>query len=115
MARKKRPENETAEQLVIRKTLETISNSANRSEKTSWNRKLDNMVKILARLRPIEQKILDIIENEKMPIQDEIQQLRKVMVRECVHPYEYLVLEGDHVCCKFCDRKLSIQDAPSQT
>ena len=111
MARKKKPENETVEQMKERKVFETISNAANRCEKTSWNRKLDNMVKILARLRPIEQRILDIIEKEKLPIQDEIQKLRETMVHDCVHPYEYLVMEDNHVRCKFCERKLSIQNA----
>lgn len=110
MARKKKPDNETPEQLRERKIFEKISNTANRSEKTSWNRKMDNMVKTLAKLRPIEQKILDIIEQEKMPIQDEIQQLRETMVKECVHPYEYLVMKDGYVKCKFCERKLSIQD-----
>ena len=110
MARKKRPQDETPDQNAERKLFETISNSANRGEKTSWNRKMDKMVNVLSRLRPIEQKILDITKDEKIPIQDEIQKLREIMVRECVHPYEYLVQRDDHILCKFCERKLSIQD-----
>lgn len=108
MARKKVPEIETAEQTATRNRFETISNAANRSEKTSWNRKLDNMVKLLAKLNPIEQKILKIIDEEKLPIQDEIKELRSLMVKECVHPFEYLVEDGDSVKCKFCERRLNV-------
>lgn len=108
MARKKIPENETTEQAAERKLFDKISNSANRSEKTSWNRKMDNMVKLLAKLKPIEDKILDIIEKEKMPIQDEIHELRQLMVKECIHPSEYLVQENGWVRCKFCERRLTI-------
>lgn len=95
----------------VESKLETISNLSSRSEKTSWNRKMDNLVKLLAKLQPIENKILDIIQNEKMPIQDEIHQLRQTMVNECIHPSEYLVVEDDGgIKCKFCDRRISVID-----
>lgn len=108
MARKKKPERETEEQAKERRILETVSNASNRSEKTSWNRKMDNMVKLLARLRPIEERILQIIQEEKQPVLDEVEALRQMMVKECVHPYEHLVLKEDHVLCKFCDKRISI-------
>jgi len=109
VAKKRKVENETDQQAKERKLLETVANAANRSEKTSWNRKMDNMVKLLSKIQPIEQKILDIIKNEKLPIQDEIQVLRNTMLHECVHPYEYLVIEGENqVRCKFCNKLLSV-------
>lgn len=108
MARKKKPEHETEEQTRERRILEAVSNTSNRSEKTSWNRKMDNMVKLLARLRPIEEKILRIIREEKQPVLDEVEVLRQMMVKECVHPYEHLVLKEDHILCKFCDKRISI-------
>ncbi len=112
MARKRKPENETEEEKQQRIIFETISNSANRREKTSWSRKMDNMVNHLAKLRPIEQKILDIIETEKNPIMDDIQELRKHMIKECVHPYEYLVQKDGYVTCKFCDKRIGIPNVP---
>ena len=107
MSRKKKPENETPEAAEERRVLEFVSNVASRSEKTSWNRKMDNMVTLLTNLEPIEQKILKIIAKEKQPLLDEISSLRTSMVQECIHPYEQLVLYSDHVLCKFCNRKIS--------
>ena len=107
MARRKKPENETPVEERVRRIKESISNHANRSEKVSWNRKMDNMVKLHAKLRPIEQKIITIMAEEKFPVLDEIQELRLIMVKECVHPYEHLVIQLDHVECRFCNKKLS--------
>lgn len=109
MARRKKPENETVEQQRERRIAEEISNSFSRSEKTSWNRKMDNMVALLAKLQPIEDQIIEL-QAQKMPIIDEVQKLRTVMVNECIHPYEYLVIQQDHVLCKFCGKRLSLSD-----
>lgn len=92
---------------TVRTAMEKIAMFPNRSEKTSWKRKQDNMVKLIARLRPIEDKILEL-QKEKEPLLDEISELRKAMVESCIHPMEYLVYHDDHIVCKFCNRKLSI-------
>lgn len=107
MARRKAPENESQAQQIERRTKELIANAANRSEKTSWNRKMDNMVKLMARLRPIEEKIIDL-QAEKIPVFDDIQKLRETMIKECVHPYEYLILSDDHAECKFCGKRIGL-------
>lgn len=111
MAKRKKPENETEEQAKVRKILESIANHAERSEKTAWKRKNDNMQKLLDQLRPVEQKILDIIIDEKQPILDKIAELRNTMVKECIHPFDMLVMKDDgYVECKFCGRKLKVPD-----
>lgn len=107
MARRKKPENETAHEKEQRQLFESIANNANRSEKTSWNRKLENMVKLIAKLRPIERQLIALME-QKLPILDDIQALRQTMVKECVHPYEYLVQTDDGVLCKFCNKRIAI-------
>ena len=106
MARQKKPDNETPEQSSIRRLLEAVSNNADRSEKTSWNRKLDNMVTLIAKLRPLEEKII-ALEAKKLPIFDEIQALRSMMVKECIHPFDHLTYHKKHVLCKFCNKRLS--------
>lgn len=107
MARTKKPQNETPRETEVRRIMEHFANTANRSEKTSWNRKMDNMVKLLASLEPIESEILDLIMSKKTPIMDEVSKLRAVMVRECVHPFEYLTINDDDVVtCKFCNRNI---------
>lgn len=113
MARRKKPTAESMDETTQRRLKEEISNNANRSEKTSWNRKMDNMVKLLAELRPIEDKIIELHE-KKIPIFDEIQELRKQMVQDCVHPYDHLLLEDGHAKCKFCNRKISITNIDIQ-
>lgn len=111
MARRKKPENETAEQAELRLLLESIANHKNRSEKTAWKRKLKNMEKLLEELHPIEEKILTIIADEKQPLLDKIAELRLIMVKECIHPYEHLVKKEDgYVECKFCNTKLKVPD-----
>jgi hypothetical protein len=111
MARRKKPDGETADQAEMRRKLELVADTATRSEKVSWDRKMDNMVTLIAKLRPIEDKILDLM-SEKTPIIDEISALRREMVKECVHPYHMLVDLGDGTTrCKFCDKKFGmVQD-----
>lgn len=106
MARKLKPVNETPEEAEIRQTIEGIANNATRSEKVSWHRKMDNLVQLLAELTPIEDEILALIVEKKIPIMDKVQELRGVMVNECIHPLDYLEEKGDHVECKFCQTKI---------
>lgn len=108
MARRRKPEDETTAEERERRIKETIANASTRSEKTSWNRKMDNMVGLLAKLRPIEAEILEIIKEKKLPIMDQVSLLRTTMVNECIHPYEQLVVVDDHVKCKFCERRVGI-------
>lgn len=108
MAKRKRPENETLEESTIRQTLETVADNATRSEKVSWDRKMDNMVSLLAKLKPVEEQILDLMA-QKTPIMDEITLLRQDMIRECVHPFTHLVHLGDNkATCKFCGKTFSV-------
>jgi hypothetical protein len=107
MARRKIPENETPEETLIRQQLETVASNATRSEKTSWNRKMDNMVKLIAVLRPIEEQILDLMA-QKMPVIDSVTVLRAQMVKECIHPIDSLVYKDDHIACKFCEKRIGI-------
>lgn len=109
MARRKKPDVETFDETTRRRIKEAISNAANRSEKTSWNRKMDNMVKLISTVRPIEEKIVKL-EAKKYPIMDEITKLRIIMRDECIHPYEYLELKNDHSVCKFCEKRLSLPE-----
>lgn len=107
MARNKRPDNETPDEVIIRRTKETIANAATRNEKVSWDRKMDNMVSLLATLQPIEDQLADLMA-QKMPIVDKVQALRNEMVNSCVHPFTHLVFHDEYVVCKFCNKKFSV-------
>lgn len=108
MARMKKPENETPEEAAIRHVMETISSVATRNEKVSWNRKMDSLQDLLDQIRPIEDKIIDLLAS-KQPIMDEMQEIRKEMVKDCVHPYTHLIHKDDHVVCKFCNKKFVVR------
>ena len=109
MARKKIPENETAEEKKVRLLKEKITGGFSRAEKVSWNRKMDNLLALYEKISPIEEEIIALIA-QKQPIYDEMQEIRQTMVDECIHPYDYLDVKEDHLICKFCNRKLKLLD-----
>lgn len=113
MARRRIPENETPEDTRIRQALEAVADNATRGEKVSWERKADNMQKLVADLAPIEEQIVELM-GKKTPIFDEIQNIRTEMVRDCVHPYEQLVFSStddnkEYILCKFCNKIFSVK------
>lgn len=87
--------------------LEVIFKNTNKNEKLAWARKKKKMDDIIEKLRPIETAILDLMA-QKQPILDEIAELRKTMVRECIHPPEVLVHHGNSVECKFCNVNITV-------
>lgn len=89
--------------------LHVITSSASQSEKTSWNRKMDKMIKLLAQLQPLEQQIMDLI-SKKQPIFDAVKVLRNTMVNECIHPKQHLHIKPDYIECKFCLKKIQIPE-----
>lgn len=89
------------------KIFEIISNFANRSEKTSWNRKRDNIEKFIGEIQPLEEEILSLMA-KKIPIADKIQVLRNEMVENCIHPLDHLVLKDTHIECKFCNKEIGL-------
>ena len=108
MARRKKPKNETVVQDEERNLFEMVANHADRSEKTTWKLKLANMEKLIEQLRPVEEKILEIMNTEKQPLLDKVQTLRQQMVKECIHPFEHLVQKDGQVECKFCNRRIRV-------
>lgn len=108
MARRKRPADESPDEANARRMLETVSDAATRSEKVSWDRKMDNMVSLLSQIKPIEDRILDAMA-EKLPLLDKIDALRAELVKDCVHPYENLVIKPDNtIQCKFCMKNFRV-------
>ena len=107
MARQRKPQGETNKEANVRRMLEAVANNANRSEKTSWNRKENNMVKLISELAPLEEEILELMAKKNVII-DRINVLRQAMVTECIHPFDKLVYHDDHIVCKFCNKRLSI-------
>jgi hypothetical protein len=91
-----------------KKDIDTIAGYSQNDEKLAWRRKKKKLEGLIEEIKPIEEKILDLYE-EKQPIMDKIAELRQLMVRECIHPKDYLVHKGTHVECKFCDKVIKLK------
>ena len=91
------------------KQLDKVSKFADKNQRLSFRRKKERMDTLLERIRPIEEKMLELI-LEKTPITDEIEKVRQGMVHECVHPRDYLVHKGTHIHCKFCSKDIQLND-----
>lgn len=50
MAKRKRPEDVTPEELAIHRAKDFISNHATRAEKTAWQRQHENLAKLVRKL-----------------------------------------------------------------
>ena len=89
--------------------LDLVSKTKKKNERLSWARKREKMERLVEELEPVEDRLLEIYKNEKLPILDKINELRTIMVKECVHPRDMLVHKGTHVECKFCQSKLILK------
>lgn len=85
-----------------------VANFASRSEKTSWQRKRNNLTKFIEELiNPSEQQILEL-NTQLRPLYDQVNEMRQEMIATCIHPFEELREEADGIRCTFCDKKFSI-------
>lgn len=109
MARRKTPKNETPEEMLSRKRREKISSIAERAAKVAWKRSQQRMQKYISFIDEVNDKIA-ILEDEKIAALDEVANIRTPMVEGCIHPFEQLVDKGDYVECKFCGKKIVIND-----
>ena len=88
--------------------INTIAAVKNKNERLSWKRKHEKLTEMIENeIRPLEELMLKTLE-QKMKAVDRMDELRKQMVKECIHPKEQLIHKGTYVECKFCDCKLSL-------
>lgn len=107
MAKRKRPEDVSPEELAIHKEKDFIANHATRSEKTAWQRQYENLSKLVRKLEPIEDKLMNLIA-EKSKILDEVFVLRKELVESCIHPFDDLIKHDGTLICKFCEKRMAV-------
>lgn len=96
------------DQKQIKKDFDAIWNFRDKNEKASWVRKKKNLENLVEQLEPIEEQ-LRLLNAQKLQILDDINEIRKTMIVDCVHPKDYLVHYGTYVKCRFCEYKISIQ------
>ncbi len=95
----------TEEQVKV--DITSISRFSAKNERLAWNRKKKRMETFIEELEPLSQQMLELIQ-KKQPILDKVDKLRTTMVKECIHPHNYLVHRGVYVLCKFCRNKLNL-------
>ena len=78
-----------------------------KNERVAWSRKLDKMQTLIQNMEPIENKLLELYA-EKQKHMDEITQLRNIMIKDCIHPVDFLVDKITYVECKFCNDKIRV-------
>lgn len=89
------------------KDLKVVSNIKDKNEKLSWTRRQKKIELMVAEMQPLEDKIM-ALQAERQIHLDKIYELRKQMVKECIHPRNSLVHKETYIECKFCNAKLSI-------
>lgn len=90
-----------------KKDFAAIANFRDKNEKASWLRKKANLEAIVEEIEPIEEQIRSL-QTTKMKLMDELQEIRKNMIADCIHPQDYLVHYGKYVKCRFCESNISI-------
>ena len=92
-----------------KRELDNVAKFSDKNQRLAWRRKRLKMDDLLEKIRPYEEQILEVI-LKKQEIMDDIEKVRQTMVKECVHPADYLVHKGNHILCKFCKNKIVINN-----
>jgi hypothetical protein len=82
-----------------------VSNFRNKNEKASWMRKKRNLEALVDELAPVEETLREL-NMKKDTVLDKIEAIRLGMVKECIHPIDYLVHYETYIICRFCESKL---------
>lgn len=100
-------EQDFSKNVTDEKIMNDVAGMADRSEKTSWNRKLKNIQKLIAQTKEIEDE-MSKLRARRQPLLDQIADYRTEMVDTCIHPIEYLTVHEGVVKCKFCERNIRL-------
>ena len=90
-----------------KKDFSAVANFRDKNEKASWLRKKKNLEAFVDQLAPIEAQLLALTA-QKTDIMDEINDVRKTMIIDCIHPQDYLVHYETYIKCRFCESNISI-------
>lgn len=84
-----------------------VVNVKDKNEKLSWTRRQKKMELMVEEMQPLDEGIIKLQADRQVYL-DKILELRKQMVKECIHPRNSLVHKVSFIECKFCSAKLSI-------
>lgn len=91
----------------VNELFEKISNISPNNDKLAWRRLYKELQRHLTEYETINNEFLEV-KTKRMTLNKTINEMREKMVNECVHPKTELVYKGDHVVCKFCEKRLKL-------
>lgn len=91
----------------VNELFEKISNISPNNDKLAWRRLYKELQRHLIEYENINNQFLEV-KSKRMTLNKIINEMREKMVNECVHPKTELVYKGDHVVCKFCEKRLKL-------
>lgn len=91
----------------VNELFEKISNISPNNDKLAWRRLYKELQRHLIEYETINNEFLEV-KTKRMTLNKTINEMREKMVNECVHPKTELVYKGDHVVCKFCEKRLKL-------
>lgn len=97
----------TIDKKTEKRDFAAVANFRDKNEKASWLRKKKNLETLVSDIAPIETEIMRLTA-QKTSIMDEINEIRKTMIVDCIHPQDYLIHYGVYIKCRFCETKVSI-------
>lgn len=90
------------------KDFKAVYATKDKNEKLSWTRRQKNLEEIIeTEINPLGEQII-ALQQKQQDLIDKVLEVRRKMVKECIHPKGSLVHKDTHIECKFCNNKLSI-------
>lgn len=84
-----------------------IASNSDKNQKLTFERRHKKMQGLISLLDPINKQINELL-SQKLPIEEEVEDLKNKLHMDCVHPLEFLSHKGSHIICKFCNTKLVV-------
>lgn len=86
---------------------EKISNVSPNNDKLAWRRLYKELQRHIIEYNNLNSQFLEV-KAKRVAVNKTINEMREKMVNECIHPKTELVYKGDHVVCKFCEKRLKL-------
>lgn len=91
-----------------KQSISHIRGHVNHTTKKAWEANFTTITEKLAQAQKVQAEILSL-EDKKMAIFDEIEMIRKDLIRNCIHPTDLVNESADGVLhCMFCDTHFKI-------
>lgn len=67
----------------------------------------NELIEMTENIKGVANEIEELILS-KEPIEDKILNIRTEMIKDCIHPIDHLIHNGDSITCRFCETRLRL-------